>query len=111
MSRRRLLTAAGCVVAALLVASWLGAVAAAVASAVVLARLASPRRVILASVVLLAVTPIVWILGNHGRFGEVTFAVVTANRWPGRVAAVALVVLAVGVVWDLLASDDHEPAP
>ena len=110
MSRRRALTAVFCVVAAFLVASWVGAVAAGLASGVVLAGLVSARRLITASAVLLALTPVVWILGNHGRLGEVTFALVTANRWPGRLAAVALVVLAVGVVWDLLASDDHEPA-
>jgi hypothetical protein len=69
----------------------------------------SARRVIGVATVLLALTPIVWLLGNRGRIGEVTFALVTANRWPGVLAGVALVVLAVGVVWDLLTSDDHEP--
>jgi len=108
MSRRQAGCAVSCVVAAFLVASWAGAVAAGLASGVVLAGLVSPRRVIAASAVLLVLTPIAWIAGNHARLGEVTFALVTANRWPGRIAAVALVVLAVGVVWDLLTSDDHE---
>lgn len=110
MTRRDAVAAGCCAVLAFVAMSWVGAVAALLASGAVLTGRVPARRVIGVAAVLLALTPIAWIIGNHGRIGEVTFALVTANRWPGVLAGVALVVLAVGVVWDLLTSDDHEPA-
>ena len=64
------------------------------------ARRPRPRTLLTASVVAFALVPVAWLLGNAGRWGEITPALVTDNPWPGRLAATALALLVVGVLDD-----------
>lgn len=59
-----------------------------------------PTVLLAASVAVLAVVPVVWIAGNADRLGAASPQVVGGNPWPGPMAAVALLLLVVGVARD-----------
>lgn len=101
-------------------AGWLAVVAAAVVLggpvpglvAVALAgwhlvRPPSPRTLIALAAAVLAVVPAAWLAGNVDRLGLASPLVVLANRTPGTLAAVALLLLVVGVHRDTA----RPPAP
>ena len=93
---------------AVLAAVWLagGALGLAVALVAVAGLLLGvhPRAVLAVGVVLMALTPLAWVLGNRSRIGDLGFDLVTANPAPNRFAVAALTLLVVGVFLD-------EPAP
>jgi arabinofuranan 3-O-arabinosyltransferase len=88
--------------AAVVVLGWLlggvvvGAAALAVA-AVHIWRAVPPRGVLLLGVVLFALTPVAFLVGNASRWGEVTPRLVLDNPWPGWLGGCALMLLCVGV--------------
>jgi len=59
-----------------------------------------PAVLLAASVAVLALVPVVWIAGNADRLGAASPQVVSGNPWPGPMAALALLLLVVGVVRD-----------
>ena len=59
-----------------------------------------PWQVLATSVVLMAVAPVAWIIGNRSRLGDLGFDLVTANPAPNRFAVAALALLVVGVFLD-----------
>ena len=80
-----------------------------VLAAVHLRRPPPPRALLLASAGLLALVPVTYLLGNLGRLDTVSFALVDANRWPHRLAAVALLLLVVGTARSCRAPDGGRP--
>ena len=56
-----------------------------------------PRLLLLAALALVVATPVLFVLGNISRWGEVTPELVAANPWPGRTAACAVLLLCLGV--------------
>lgn len=73
------------------------AVAAVVLGAWHLVRAPRPAVVVGLSIALLAVVPALWLIGNVDRLGSASPLVVLGNRAPATVAAVALLLLVVGV--------------
>lgn len=59
-----------------------------------------PRRLIAASVVLLGLVPVTWIMGNQEQWGDVTPALVLNTPLPGWLAASGLALLVFGVIQD-----------
>ncbi len=68
-------------------------------------RAPDPRRLIQLSVVLLVLCPVTFVVGNASRWGVITPDLVLQNEWPHWLAAVALLLLFVGV-W----REDRAPA-
>lgn len=58
------------------------------------------RRLVLASLVTLAVTPFVWLVANRHDLGTVSFALVSAHPVPGQLGLVTVVLLLTGVFLD-----------
>jgi hypothetical protein len=69
-----------------------------------------PAVLLVAAITALAVVPVVWIAGNGDRLGAASAQLVTGNPWPGRLAAVGLLLLVVGVARDV-AADAGSPDP
>jgi hypothetical protein len=61
-----------------------------------------PRQVIVAAAGAMALVPVVWLLANQGRLGQISFDLVA--WWPNAFAVVALTALTLGIVLDVLAS-------
>ena len=91
---------AGVVAAAYVLAGVPVGVAAAVLAVWHLWRPPRPAVLLAAAVAGLAGVPVVWIAGNADRLGAASPQVVGGNPWPGPTAAVALLLLVVGVVRD-----------
>jgi hypothetical protein len=88
--------------AAVVVLAWLlGGVVVGAAALMVAAvhvwRTVPPRGVLLLGVVLLALTPVAFLVGNASRWGDVTPRLVLDNPWPGWLGGCALMLLCVGV--------------
>jgi hypothetical protein len=75
-----------------------------------LVRPPSPRVLTAASVWLFALVPVLWVVGNRGRLGQVSTQLVLADRAPGLVAATALALLVTGVWRDVVrAAPETQP--
>lgn len=92
---------AALVAAAYLLAGIPVAAAAAVLAGWHLWRPPRPTVLVAAAVAVLALVPVTWIAGNADRLGAASSQLVTANPWPGRLTAVALLLLVVGVARDV----------
>jgi hypothetical protein len=66
-----------------------------------------PRTLLVAAAVLFAAVPVLWVVGNAGRLGQVSADLVTGNPAPGVIAALGLALLVTGVWRDVSAA----PAP
>jgi arabinofuranan 3-O-arabinosyltransferase len=105
----RVVTGSGRVAAwaAVVLAAWVagGAVLAGAAVALTawhLVRPPAPAVLLGLATALLAVVPVAWVVGNAERLGPATADLVLANPFPGQLAAVAVLLLAVGVARDVL---------
>ena len=94
---RRVLGWLAVVVAAAVLGGPVPAVTAAVLAGWHLVRPPRARTLTAAAAAVFAVVPVVWILGNADRLGLASPQVVLANRLPGTLASVGLLLLVVGV--------------
>jgi hypothetical protein len=63
-----------------------------------LVRPARPQSLIAAAVVVLLAVPVVWLVLRPGTGGRITATIVLGDPWPGRLAALGLLLLLVGVL-------------
>jgi hypothetical protein len=100
------------VVGAVAVGGWPAGLAVLTVGAVDAWRGVRPRTVLACALGVLVTVPFVWVLSNRTRLGQPTFDLVVRAPWPGRLAAVAITLLVVGVVLDVQrsrpAAGDHD---
>ena len=110
----RLRPLAGWLVVVAAAATFGGPVPAAVAVALTAWHLVRPpraRTVTATAAAVLAVVPVVWVLGNADRLGLASPQVVLGNPWPGTLASVGLLLLVVGVLRDTANTPPPAAAP
>lgn len=98
--RRGVGWAAAVVLCFVLGGAWLGVAGAVLAVLHLRSRPPQPRSLMLAAAGLLAAVPVVFILANSSDWGTISPNLVVLHPWPHRVAALALLLLVVGVVQD-----------
>ncbi|MEZ5092424.1 alpha-(1-_3)-arabinofuranosyltransferase family protein [Nocardioides sp.] len=96
-TRRRAALEVGLMVAAWLLGGWLGLACAVAAVGAVRLGL-EVRWLSVAALTGMLLVPLAWLGGNLSRLGEVSFAVVSLNPWPQRLAVPTLVLLLAGVL-------------
>jgi hypothetical protein len=89
------------VVGAVVVGGWPAGLAVVVVGFVDLRWGVGARTVLAGALGALVAVPFVWLLNNRTRLGQPTFDLVVRAPWPGRLAAVAITLLVVGVVLDV----------
>jgi MFS family permease len=87
-------------VAAAVLGGWIPGIVAVALAGWHLVRPPRPRIVLGLAAAVLALVPAAWLLGNADRLGLASPLVVLANRTPGTLAAVGLLLLVVGVYRD-----------
>ncbi|HEX6920267.1 MAG TPA: alpha-(1-_3)-arabinofuranosyltransferase family protein, partial [Actinomycetes bacterium] len=98
--RRIALWSAAVVLCAVLGGVWIGAAGAVLAVLHIVGRAPRPRTLMLAAAGLLAAVPVLFIVASGSDWGVVSANLVVRHPWPHRVAALALLLLVVGVVQD-----------
>jgi len=111
MSRRALVVHVIAVVASWLFLAWSGAAGFALGCAAIWWLRPTPRRVQVWAVMAMTAVPAVWLFSNRQLLGIVNPALVTAHPWPGRLAAAALALAALGLLQETWPLTTYEPRP
>jgi arabinofuranan 3-O-arabinosyltransferase len=102
--RRKLPVVAGWVLATIgsyvLGGAWLAVPCAALAVCCLTRRPPSGRTLLLAAAAVMASVPVIFLVSTTSMWGQVTAALIVGHPWPHRAAAMALLLLVVGVLRD-----------